>query len=116
MVADNELTLLKPPSEQLQTLLTNVMGVVPLQQEEWQDIFKGVGFINVFSNIFPLSLRDQLVSHLKVDGLRRYMAAVIRGILDPNVRRAFFTSDMLKAARQFIPYIGYGLYVGQKGG
>ena len=60
------------------------------------------------------SFSEQMRSHLKVDGIAGYLAAAVRGIGDGAIRRTFFTREMLHAARHFLPYVGYGIYVGRK--
>lgn len=109
---DNEITFLKPPLPELTTLLSKFFGVniQPLLEEKWRALFKEVGF-DVSSAVYPINFKEQFASHLKVDGLVKYLSAIAHGILDPTVRSAFFNKIMLKATRQFLPYIGYGLYV-----
>ena len=62
----------------------------------------------------PLRIRDQLIGHLVVDGLPTYLAAMVRGVADPAIRRVFCTRAILRAVRQFLPYVGYGIYVAAK--
>ena len=114
VVGVNELTLLKPPSAQLLNLLSGTMGIQSFQRDEWLSIYAAAGLLNVQSSAHRLDLWEQLFSHLRVDGLMGYIAAVIAGIRDATIRRTFFNRDMLTAARQFLPYVGYGLYTGRK--
>ena len=114
VVGANELTLLKPPPAQLVNLLSGAMGIRSFQRDGWESIYVAAGLLNGQSSAHRLNLWEQLVSHLRVDGLRGYIAAVIAGIRDANIRRTFFNRDMLAAARQFVPYVGYGLYTGRK--
>ncbi|MBU0494202.1 MAG: methyltransferase domain-containing protein [Chloroflexi bacterium] len=110
----NELTLLKPPPAELLALLRGTLGLWPFQEQEWRAILTDAGFVDVVTDVRPVSLREQFVSHIRVDGVRKYLSAVVGGVSDAGIRRAFFTRDMLRAARQFRPYVGYGLYAGQK--
>jgi hypothetical protein len=91
------------------------MGVLPLQRDEWQEVFKQAGFSAIACAVYPMNLWDQVVSNLKVDGLGKHLSAILRSTRDPSLRGTFFNRRMLAAARQFVPYIGYGLYTGQKG-
>ncbi len=113
MLGDNELTLLAPPPDDLRALLAT-MGIHPRQAHEWQEIYVTAGFVDVTASVRRISFGEQLLSHLKVDGLLGYIAAAIRGLSDSGIRRTFFNREMLRAARQFLPYVGYGLYVGRK--
>jgi arsenite methyltransferase len=110
----NELTLLKPPPDEFLTLLRDTLGLRPFQEHEWRAVFTGAGFVDVATDVRPVNLREQLVSHIRVDGVRQYLSSVVSGVSDSGIRRAFFTREMLRAARQFRPYVGYGLYAGQK--
>ncbi len=115
-IGDNELTLLKPPPDELRDLLKGIMGVLPLQRDEWREVFRQAGFSEVSCAVYRMNLWDQVVSNLKVDGLRKHLSAILRSTRDPRLRGTFFNRRMLAAARQFVPYIGYGLYVGRKSG
>ena len=59
-------------------------------------------------------LRKQLASHIKTDGIGGYLSALVRGLADTKVSSTFISRKMLKAARQFLPFVGYGIYVGEK--
>ena len=110
----NELTLLKPPPAEFLTLLRDTLGIRPFQEQEWRAVFTGAGFADVAADVRPVSLREQFISHIRVDGVRQYLSSVVNGVSDSGIRRAFFTREMLRAARQFRPYVGYGLYAGRK--
>lgn len=110
----NELTLLKPPPDELLVLLQDTLGMRPFQEQEWRAVLADAGFVDVAADVRPVSLREQFVSHIRVDGVRQYLSSVVSGVSDSGIRRAFFTREMLRAARQFRPYVGYGLYVGQQ--
>jgi ubiquinone/menaquinone biosynthesis C-methylase UbiE len=114
VLAANELSLLKPASEELLTLLQETIRLRALQESEWRGVFENAGFVELSSATHRLNLRGQFADHIKIDGLRNYLTAVVRGITDKTIRSTFFNRTMLKAARQFPPYIGYGLYVGKK--
>jgi len=114
VVGANELTLLRPPPAQLLALLNGTMGIQSFQRDGWEAIYVAAGFQNVVSSVHRLNLWEQLVSHLRVDGLRGYLGAVVAGVRDATIRRTFFNRQMLAGARQFLPCIGYGLYTGSK--
>ncbi|HOG45861.1 MAG TPA: hypothetical protein PLB78_04375, partial [Anaerolineae bacterium] len=61
-----------------------------------------------------MRLREQLASHIAVDGLGGYLAAAVRGLADASILSAFINRRMLKAARQYASSVGYGLYAGRK--
>ena len=110
----NELTLLKPPPEGLATLLQNSLAIQSYQSDEWQSILARAGFVDVVAAVRRMSLREQLGSHIKVDGVRGYLSAMVKGLTDMKISRVFVNRAMLSAARKFVPFVGYGLYVGRK--
>jgi ubiquinone/menaquinone biosynthesis C-methylase UbiE len=110
----NEFTFLKAPPARLVSLLRGTFGIHTFQQGEWESILRKAGFANVSSSIHRVNLREQLASHLEADGLKNYLAAFVTGVRDASIRGTFFTREMLAAARDFLPYVGYGLYAGQK--
>ena len=113
----NETTFLKPPPAALVELLSgSTLGgrIGALQEHEWLEVLKGAGFENVSSTVSKLDLTGQFSDHLKVDGVRRYVSAVARGLLDPAMRGPFLNRRMIGAWREYPAYVGYGLYVGKK--
>lgn len=112
----NELTFLKPPPPQLRAILASAFGqAIRLRlASEWTELLRGAGFSPVSTQTYRISILQQARSHLRVDGLRHYLAAFWSGVSDPLVRSVFFTQEMLRAWRDFLPYVGYGLYVGRK--
>jgi len=110
----NELTLLKPPPEELTTLLVGTLGTRSFQEGEWQSIFRRAGFVEVVSTVRRFSLWEQLASHIRVDGVRGYLSAMVKGLANVEISRIFINRNMLRAARQFLPFVGYGLYTGKK--
>jgi len=113
---DNELTCLKPPPRELLPFLSQSLGIdrPPLQKGEWRSVFREAGFVHVSSTVSAMNEWVMFTSHLRVDGVRKYVSAIVRGISDPTIRSTFFNKDMLRAALEFSPYVGYGLYVGRK--
>jgi SAM-dependent methyltransferase len=109
----NELTLRRMPSPALLGLLDS-LSIHPRTEQEWRDALERSGFVTSWATVEPLSLRAQLISHLRVDGPRTYLAALARGLADPALRQVFCTRTMLRAAREFLPDVGYGLYVATK--
>jgi ubiquinone/menaquinone biosynthesis C-methylase UbiE len=114
MLRMNEVTFLKAPPAGLASLLSSTFGIHAFQQDEWESILRKAGFANVSSSIHRFNLWEQLASHLKADGLKNYLAGTVTGVRDASIRGTFFTREMLAAARDFLPYVGYGLYTGQK--
>jgi SAM-dependent methyltransferase len=110
----NEFTFLKPPPEDLLDLLVNQLGIRALQEQEWQDVLRTGGFVDVASQTSGFSLREQLASHIRVDGLVGYLRAAVKGLANTRVSGAFLNRRMLRAARRFVPYVGYGLYTARK--
>jgi SAM-dependent methyltransferase len=110
----NELTFLKPPPGELSVLLLDTLGIRARQQAEWQLLLDGAGLITTWSSLHRFSLREQLRSHIAVDGVRGYLSALRRGLSDARLSSTFINRGMLRAARQFLPYVGYGLYAGTK--
>lgn len=110
----NEFTFLKPPPARLVSLLTGALGIHTFQQDEWEAILRKAGFANVTSSVCKINLWEQLASHLEADGLKNYLAAIVTGVKDSSIRGTFFKKEMLSAARDFLPYVGYGIYTGKK--
>ena len=110
-LGDNEMTLLKPPTDQLTHLLKDVMGVNPHLQNEWEEIYRKAGFEVMQASIGILKLSDQFSSHMKVDGLGNYLKAVIAGLSDKTLWRTFINREMWRAFMDFRDFIGYGTYV-----
>jgi hypothetical protein len=42
------------------------------------------------------------------------MQAMRKGLANAEISRVFINKAMLKAAWQFVPFVGYGLYIGRK--
>ncbi|NIR87526.1 methyltransferase domain-containing protein, partial [Candidatus Bathyarchaeota archaeon] len=115
--AANEATYLKPPPKQLLTLFSESTLGTPLQvlqEDEWQAVLTQAGFTDISSTAYTLDLWKQFISNLRVDGARRYIPAIWQGIFDSTIRNTFLKKDMLKKSLQFLPYLGYGLYLGRK--
>ncbi len=113
----NELTFLASPPPEWKKLLSSAyfdLTIQPRRGEEWFNLFEQAGFGDVSAVLQPLSLQQQFANHIRVDGWRRYFAAVVRGLADPGARAAFLTPTMLRAWRAYPRYVGYGLYVGRK--
>jgi len=110
----NEFTFLKAPPAGLVSLLTGTLGIHTFRQDEWESILRKAGFANVTSSVYSINLWEQLASHIESDGLKNYLAAIMTGVRDTSIRSTFFTKEMLAVARDFLPYVGYGLYKGQK--
>jgi hypothetical protein len=72
------------------------------------------GLGNVTSSVYKMNLGEQFRSHIRADGITSYLSALLAGIKDTAIRRAFFNRKILGAFREFIPYVGYGLYIAQK--
>lgn len=113
-IGDNELTFLKPAPEELRALLVDRLGIHTHQETEWQLLLETAGFVDVVSVVRRISLWEQIASHLRVDGLRGYLSAMVKGFANRKISKVFNNRAMLKAARRFLPYVGYGLYVGRK--
>lgn len=117
MFGDNEFTFLKPPPPEWKMLLSSAyfgLDLQPLLSEEWQGLFKAAGFVDVSAEVSRLSLREQFVSHIRVDGWRKYLRSVVEGLAFPGVWATFFNRDMRRAWREYPHYVGYGLYRGVK--
>lgn len=114
---DNEFTFLKAPPPEWKTLLSSAyfgLNIQPLLADAWQALFEQAGLVNVCSEVSRLRLWKQFVSHIQVDGWRKYLAAVAHGLAGTGVRETFFNRGMLKAWRVYPAYVGYGLYVSHK--
>ncbi|MFQ6074763.1 MAG: methyltransferase domain-containing protein [Candidatus Bathyarchaeia archaeon] len=111
---DNEATYLKRPPGHVRASLSGSLGVRPLLEGEWRGVFREAGFVDVSSAVYRSSEREQFLSHLQVDGVRRVLLSYIQSISDPTIRGIFLNKGMLRAMFQYSSYVGYGLYVGRK--
>ena len=110
-LADNEMILLKTPTPQLEDLLKNLMGIQTFSLEGWKNNYEQAGFDVIHSSINQLKLRDQLSSHLQVDGITNYLKAVVTGLSDKTLWRSFINRKILQAFLDFRSFIGYGLFI-----
>jgi SAM-dependent methyltransferase len=108
-VAVNEFTLLRPAAPALERLLQR-LGVRTYDEAGWRRLLMDAGFVDVASAVRPISLRVQMSSHLRVDGLRGYLDSARRALAEPAIRQGFLNREMLAAFRQFRQDVGYGLY------
>ena len=60
------------------------------------------------------SLWEQVTSHIQVNSVAGYLSALIKGLANLRLSRVFINQQMLQAARQFMPLVGYGPNVVQK--
>jgi SAM-dependent methyltransferase len=109
----NELTLLQLPPAELQALLTDTLGIRAFQELEWRAILDTAGLTPVATVAQKVNLWEQLAGHIQVDGVTGYLTAMVKGLANLRISRAFINRQMLKAARQFLPMVGYGLFVGK---
>lgn len=77
-------------------------------------LFDQSGFVETTSKLYPIRHRDDMNSHLKVDGFSKYLSSLVKGIFDTSIRNAFFTKEMVQIVFKFSPYIAYGIYTGRK--
>lgn len=114
IVGVNEFTFLKSPPARLVSLLSGTMGIHTFRQDEWESILRSAGFAEISSSVHRINLWEQLASHIEADGLKNYLAAIAAGVRDTSIRSTFFRREMLTAARDFLPFVGYGLYTGRR--
>ncbi len=114
LFAANEFALVDTPPGALQALLSETLGIQTFPQRSWQRLFQQAGFTEIASIARRLSFFEQLASHLRVDGLAGYFAALVKGLADKRIRRVFINKEMLRAARQFSRLVGYHIYLGRK--
>lgn len=110
----NELTLTRPAPQELKDLLVEMLGIRTQEENEWRKAWEDAGFKDVRSSLHHLKLYEQMLGHLQVDGVQKYLKALRAGLKTPGIRAAFFNRRMLEAALKFISYIGYGIYTGRK--
>lgn len=113
IIASNELALTGPPPVELNAILDK-LGLRAAAQPDWQAVFRQVGFGEIVSVTRQMSFFEQVWSRLRVDGLAGYIKAARKSLANEQIRELFVNRDMLRAARQLRPFIGYHLYVGSK--
>ena len=117
LFGNSDVTYLKPPAPELVALLSSSLigrNIGALQEHEWQALFREAGFADISSTVHKINLFDQFLNHLQVDGVRKYFSSLSRGLLDPKIRGPFFKREVLRAWREYLSYVGYGLYVCRK--
>jgi SAM-dependent methyltransferase len=116
---DNEATYVTPPPAELLSYASKLMGGAEvLQEDEWRAIYGKAGFKVIHSTVYPLRSTDlvkEAFDELRIDGVRRRLSALLKAFSDPTWRRtALMEWDTRRAARQWLSYTGYGLYVSRK--
>jgi SAM-dependent methyltransferase len=111
---DNELALVGSLPDGLQTLLLDTLGIHAFSATDWRLMFEKAGFTEVASTARKMSILEQVISHIKVDGVAGYFTALVKGLSDKEIRHVFVNREMLRTARRFSHFIGYHIYVGEK--
>jgi len=115
---NNEGTYSKPPPAQLLSFLIKSYGldVELLQEDEWQAVYREAGLEVISSTVHPFNYIEQFLGELRVDGIRRRLSAWLKVFSNPTIRRTIFKmdGDTRRGLRQFLSYVGYGLYVSRK--
>lgn len=112
----NEITVPQRPPERLLDLLLQFYPsrVQILSENEWQQIFQEAGFENVSSIVHKLSYWQQLLSHMKIDGPKKFLASIYHMVADTDLRSIFFNKELMRDILKILPYMNYGLYTGKK--
>lgn len=113
----NEFTFLQPPPSEWKDMLSDAsfgLDILPLLSDEWRSLFEHTGFTMDSWELFRLSLSEQVASHIRVDGWRRYSGALVRGLSSSAVWTTFFNRKMLRGWRDYPSYVGYSLMVNHK--
>ncbi|MCL5784336.1 MAG: class I SAM-dependent methyltransferase [Patescibacteria group bacterium] len=112
----NEITVSRrPPEKALNALLQFYPTPVQiLSENDWRQVFQEAGFEKVTSAVYKLNYWKQFLSHMKIDGPKRYLASVYHMIADPDMRSIFFNAGLLWTTFSTIQYMNYGLYTGKK--
>jgi len=110
----NELTFRRPPPGDLSDLLANDLSINARDSAGWCQVLRQAGLVDIVAETRPYRLAEQLAGHIDADGWLGYVRAAVRGLRDVRVSRLFVSRRMLRAAREFLPYVGYGLYAATK--
>lgn len=112
----NEVTVSgHPTAKALEALLEYYPTPVQiLSENEWKQIFEEAGFENVTSVVHKLDYWRQFLSHMKIDGPKKFFASVYHMIADPDLRSIFFNRGLIRDTINLISYMDYGLYTGNK--
>jgi arsenite methyltransferase len=121
---DNEGTYVTPPPAHLRSLVVTISSKFAgidteiLQEDEWRTIYGEAGFDVIRSAVSPLRSTDlvkEVFDELRVDGIRRRLSALLKAFSDPTWRRtALMEWEMRQAMRQWLSYMGNGLYASRK--
>jgi SAM-dependent methyltransferase len=112
----NEVTTLQRMSPKEREQFRGSFGVVPLTTtaDEWTGAFKSAGFVDIIADVKPIDwLNLSLFTPLRTDGLWRYLAAIVKSLTDPKIRKisrlktAFIRSGLMRD-------LGSGLYMARK--
>lgn len=116
VIGINEVTVPEtPPRKAIETLTQFYpQGMQILSEQEWRRIFEEAGFEDVTSIVHKLDYWKQFLSHMKIDGPKRYLASVYHMLADPDLRSAFLDRGLMWNTFKIIRYLDYGLYTGKK--
>ncbi len=113
---DNELTVMEPHSQAIKDFLSGLDGIriVPMTEGDWIQTYKEAGFREASHITHKISFLGQLISHIRVDGFKKYASSIVIGITDRTLRPMFFNPRMMKALMRFVSSVKYGLYITKK--
>ncbi|MGA9139271.1 MAG: methyltransferase domain-containing protein [Methanocella sp.] len=111
----NEVTAPRPMSPEEREQFRASFGIVPLTTtaDEWTGAIKAAGFIDITADVKPIEWLDLSLTPLRTDGLRRYLAAIVKSLTDPKMwklyrgKGAFLRSGLIRD-------LGSGIYYARK--
>ena len=112
-IGDLEMTWKKrPPKELVERTRELGGGFETMTLEEWVDLFKRLGLVEVRAVDFSNELLDMERAFIKELGLKGMIKMVCKLLLRPDIRRTM--SEYMKIFKRYKDYIGYGYIVGRK--
>lgn len=120
-LANNEVTFLKPPPADFLAAIRGAAPkvpaalAVPVDPDEHRRLLEGSGFLSVRVETSDISVRQQTLEQLQIDGFRA-LKPFFSSLFDREMRNSVYKREMAEVQRTFDDHTGYGLYFARKDG
>jgi ubiquinone/menaquinone biosynthesis C-methylase UbiE len=118
IVGLNEPVLLQTPPPGIADLISDVVGYEILDASVWEELLGGVGLNNVIAKVYINPVREESLSQLAFLDARdvlQMFKTLFKMIFSNPYTRTLIRQATAASPRKYMEYLGYGLFVGQKG-
>jgi ubiquinone/menaquinone biosynthesis C-methylase UbiE len=115
----NEPVLLQSPSSGVADLISEVVGHEIFRASVWEDLLWEVGLTNVIARIYANPVREESRSQmalLDVRDILRMLRIFITMVFKSPYTRTLVKQATAASPREYMEYLGYGLFVARKEG